>query len=116
MTEVGAFSIISAYLRLVAQGEKIAGFRADCLQMAGPGKAGGRDGNCAGDGRGRVVLGLVRRELHLHCFGAFNAQPGQHDDQLAESDGGGCEQECFARGVLFGEDVMAMVEVVELLR
>ena len=52
----------------------------------------------------------------LHCFRALNAQPGQHDDQLAKGDGGGCEQEGFARGVFFGEDVMAVVEVVELLR
>lgn len=29
ITEVGAFSIISSYVRLAAQGEKIAGFRAD---------------------------------------------------------------------------------------
>jgi len=29
MTEEGAFSIIAAYLRLAAQGEKILGFRAD---------------------------------------------------------------------------------------
>jgi NDP-sugar pyrophosphorylase family protein len=32
MTEVGAFSIIGAYLRLVAEGEKIAGFRADAYK------------------------------------------------------------------------------------
>ena len=29
MTENGVFSIIAAYLRLAAQGEKILGFRAD---------------------------------------------------------------------------------------
>ena len=29
MTEEGAFSIITTYLRLAAQGEKIASFRAD---------------------------------------------------------------------------------------
>ena len=29
MTEEGAFSIISSYLRLAAQGQKIFGFRAD---------------------------------------------------------------------------------------
>ena len=32
MTEVGAFSIIDAYLHLVAEGEKIAGFRADAYR------------------------------------------------------------------------------------
>ena len=32
MTETGAFSIIDAYLRLAAQGEKIAAFRADAYR------------------------------------------------------------------------------------
>lgn len=38
MTEVGAFSIISAYLRLVADEEKISGFRADAYKWRDLGK------------------------------------------------------------------------------
>jgi len=38
MTETGAFSIIDAYLHLVAQGEKIAGFRADAYKWRDLGK------------------------------------------------------------------------------
>ena len=52
----------------------------------------------------------------LHRFGAFDAEQGERADEFAQCDGGGGEQECFARGIFFGEDVVAMVEVGELLR
>ena len=51
----------------------------------------------------------------LHCFGAFDAEERERADELAEGDGGRGEKECFARGIFFGEDVVAMVEVGELL-
>ena len=57
----------------------------------------------------------MKREPRLHCFGAFDAEPGQDDNQLPEGDCGGCEQEGFTRRILFCEDVVAVVEVVELL-
>ena len=75
MAEEGAFPIVSAYLRLAAQGEKISAFRADGYRW--------RD-----LGRPESVLlaareleGRIRRELslsvalRLHCFRAFDSQP-----------------------------------------
>ena len=52
----------------------------------------------------------------LHCLGAFDAEESERADEFAEGDGGGREQECFACGINFCEDVVAMVEVGELLR
>ena len=52
----------------------------------------------------------------LHCLGAFDAEESERADEFAQGDRGGGEEECFARGVFFREDVMAMVEVGELLR
>ena len=65
---------------------------------------------------GPIGLRASDRDLHLHCFGAFNSQPAQDIDQLAKRDDGCGQQEELARGVLFGEDVVLVVEVVELLR
>ncbi len=55
-------------------------------------------------------------KLPLHCLWTFDAQPSQHNDQLAQRYRGGREQECLTRRVLFSKDVMAVIEVVELLR
>ncbi len=54
--------------------------------------------------------------LRLHCFGAFDAEERERADKFAEGDGGRGEKECFARGIFFCEDVVAMVEIGELLR
>ena len=55
-------------------------------------------------------------KLLLHRFGAFDAEQGERRDEFAQCDCGRGEEEGLARGVLFREDVVAMVEVGKLLR
>ena len=54
--------------------------------------------------------------MHSHHLRRFDAEVGEGAGHLAAGDGGGGQQESAARGVLLGEDVVAVVEVVELLR
>jgi hypothetical protein len=51
----------------------------------------------------------------LHNGWGFDAEVAEGAGHLALSYGGGGEEEGFAGGVGFVEDVVAMVEVVELL-
>jgi hypothetical protein len=51
-----------------------------------------------------------------HCFRAFDAEPAQDFNQLAQRYSRRGEQKRPARRVFLGEYVVPMVEVVELLR
>ena len=51
----------------------------------------------------------------LHCFGRFNAHHRQESDQFAFRDCGSGQEQLFLGGIFLCHDVMAMVEVVELL-
>src|SRR5271157_2586808 len=55
-------------------------------------------------------------ECSLHYRRHGDSHHAQQVDQFAADDSGGCQQEFFPARVGFGEDVMAVVEVVELLR
>ncbi len=61
----------------------------------------------------RSLLYLCR--CALHAFRGFDAEVAEGADHLALGDCSGGQQEGFAGGVGLVEDVVAVVEVVELL-
>ena len=65
---------------------------------------------------GQCDAGYISITWVLHRFGALDSQPAKHRDQFPQRDGSRRQQERPSFVILFGEDVVVVVEVAEILR